>query len=140
MGTQQSVQRCNFEDVQHMIQMKTGHLIHTLSEHHQQCLIDNTLDSSHEVEIINKLLHGSKDDMIIIYGKHCNDTSVHKKHEQLCQLGFTNVCMYSGGLFEWLCLQDIYGNDVFPTTSHEIDILKFKPHSCKEKKLLLTND
>lgn len=139
MGQQNSIQRCNFEDVQHAIETKTGYIIHTLSENHQECLIETTLNSSQEVELINKLLHGSKQELIIVYGKHCNDTSVHKKHEQLLQMGFSNVCMYSGGLFEWLCLQDIFGSDEFPTSSQEIDILKFKPQSCKQKNLLLTD-
>ena len=30
-------------------------------------------------------------------------------------------------MFEWLLLQDIYGNDNFPTTSKDLDILKYKP-------------
>ena len=34
---------------------------------------------------------------------------------------------YPGGVFEWLLLQDIYGNDNFPTTKKELDILKYKP-------------
>jgi hypothetical protein len=37
------------------------------------------------------------------------------------------VKVYFGGMFEWLLLQDVYGSDSFPTTSKEIDILKFKP-------------
>jgi hypothetical protein len=27
-----------------------------------------------------------------------------------------------------LLLQDVYGNDLFPTTSNELDILKYKSH------------
>ena len=27
--------------------------------------------------------------------------------------------------FEWLLLQDVFGEDLFPTTSKELDILKF---------------
>ena len=49
-----------------------------------------------------------------------------KKYEQLIGLGFTNIYIYPGGLFEWLCLQDIYSKDEFPTTREELDILKFK--------------
>ena len=44
-------------------------------------------------------------------------------------LGFYNVYLYNGGLFEWLLLQDIYGFDEFPTTKKELDILKYKPKS-----------
>ena len=33
-------------------------------------------------------------------------------------------------MFEWLLLQDIYGNDDFKTTQEELDILKYKPQKC----------
>jgi len=36
------------------------------------------------------------------------------------------VYIYSGGLFEWLLLQDIYGSDLFPTTNDKVDFLKYK--------------
>jgi hypothetical protein len=48
-------------------------------------------------------------------------------HNQLVKLGFSNVFIYLGGLFEWLMLQDIYGYDEFPTTIKQIDFLKYKP-------------
>jgi hypothetical protein len=32
-----------------------------------------------------------------------------------------------GGIFEWLMLQDIYGEEMFPTNKKELDILKYKP-------------
>ena len=51
------------------------------------------------------------------------------KYTQLLNLGFTNVYIYPGGLFEWLCLQDIYGFENFPTTKKELDILRFKGRS-----------
>jgi hypothetical protein len=45
------------------------------------------------------------------------------------QNGFPEVYVYSGGLFEWMLLQDIYGQDEFPTTKKVLDILKWKPAS-----------
>jgi len=45
---------------------------------------------------------------------------------QLANLGLKNVKVYYGGLFEWLCLQEIYGAELFPTTSQETDLLKYK--------------
>ena len=41
-------------------------------------------------------------------------------------LGFSQLYIYYGGLFEWLLLQDIYGND-FSTTTQNLDILKYRP-------------
>ena len=42
------------------------------------------------------------------------------------ELGFKNIYVYIGGIFEWLLLQDIYGDEQFPTTIKIIDILKYK--------------
>jgi len=47
----------------------------------------------------------------------------------LTSLGFYNVYIYIGGIFEWLLLQDIYGEKEFPTTNKELDLLKYKPSS-----------
>ena len=81
------------------------------------------------VDTINKYIRENKGLKIIIYGKNCNDDSIHKKYQQLLSLGFYNVYAYNGGMFEWLMLQDIYGAELFPCTKLEKDILKFKPHS-----------
>jgi hypothetical protein len=54
---------------------------------------------------------------------------VYDKYEQLIKLGFRHVYVYPGGLFEWLCLQDIYSSELFPTSKKELDILKYKPSS-----------
>ena len=137
MGSQQSIQRCNFEDIQSVIQERNGYLINTLADTEQSCLIDSTIHSKDETKLINQLLQSNKNIKIIVYGKHSDDTSVHKKYEQLIQLGFTNVFIYSGGLFQWMCLQDIYGQDEFRTTTQELDILRFKPPSISTKNLLL---
>ena len=67
-----------------------------------------------------------KDKKIIVYGKNNNDDKLFNKYQQLIGLGFTNVHIYIGGIFEWLLLQEVYGNEQFPTTSSELDILKYK--------------
>jgi hypothetical protein len=54
------------------------------------------------------------------------DYSIFKKYDQLIKLGFYNIFIYTGGLFEWLLLQDIYNCELFPTTTKENDILKYK--------------
>jgi len=90
-----------------------------------------------EVELINKLIrHGNKEIKILIYGRNCNDEKVYIKYNQLCSLGFYNVYIYMGGLFEWLMLQDIYGTNEFPTTKKELDILKYKPNKVLNVQLL----
>ena len=66
------------------------------------------------------------------------DDSIVRKYNQLTGLGLINVVVYPGGLFEWLLLQDIYGNDSFPTTKKELDILKYKGKKLGNR-LMLTN-
>jgi len=138
MGNSQSVQKINYEDVQFAIKNKEAHiLINTLDDSDQECLIPNTVNIQREVELINKLLQiGNKIVKIIIYGRNCNDEKIYTKYNQLVSLGFYNVYIYTGGLFEWLMLQDIYGDKEFPTTKKELDFLKFKQHKILNIQLL----
>ena len=63
------------------------------------------------------------------------DEGIVSKYNQLIKLGF-NVYVYPGGLFEWLLLQDIYGDDSFPTTKKEVDILQFKGERISNRLLI----
>jgi len=129
MGNSQSVQKINFEDVQYVIKNPETHLlINTLNETQQDCLLPNTTNIIQEELLINKLIkNGNKKINIIIYGTNSNDEKIYKKAQQLTSLGFFNIYVYIGGLFEWLLLQDIYGEKEFPTTFKQLDLLKFKP-------------
>ena len=75
---------------------------------------------------VSAISFGIEEITIIVYGKNNSDPSSEKKAKQLVSLGFTNVFIYIGGMFEWLLLQDIYGNIEFPTTKKQLDILKYK--------------
>lgn len=138
MGNSQSIQKINFEDVQYVLKNPESHLlINTLHDTEQICLLPNTVQASQEEMIINKYLNnGLKNIKIIIYGRNCNDEKIYSKSSQLISLGFYNVYIYSGGLFEWLLLQDIYGKQEFPTTKKELDLLKFKPNKIFNISLL----
>ena len=139
MGNKVSIKKIGFEDVQFVIKHKKRNyiLINTLTITEQNCLIPGTIAVNNEEEIINKNLN--KNISIIIYGKNANDDSIFKKYEQLLTLGFNSVFVYTGGLFEWLLLQDIYGTEEFPTTSEELDILKYRANSVLQERLLLEN-
>ena len=103
----------------------------------QKCLIKNTVAIDNEEMIINSCLkNGQKDIHIIIYGKNSNDEHIYTKYTQLISLGFRNVYLYTGGMFEWLMIQDIFGEEEFPTTSKEIDILKYKSNKVLHIPLL----
>jgi len=101
-------------------------LINTLPETEQNCLIHKTMKAHDEINQMNSYLKSNKNIMIIIYGKNYRDKTIIKKFNQLKKLGFTNVHIYFGGMFEWLLLQEIYGNDNFKTDGTTLDILQFK--------------
>jgi len=138
MGNSQSSIKINYEDVQFIIKNPEGHLlINTLSSSEQNCLILNTINFNNEENIINACIkRGAKDIKIVIYVKNSNDEKLYNKYSQLTSLGFHNVYIYTGGLFEWLMLQDIYGEKEFPTTKKELDILKYKPNKVFNVPLL----
>ena len=138
MGNSQSIQKINFEDVQFILKNSESHLlINTLPETEQSCLLPLTVQASQEENIINKYLkNGLKNVRIIIYGRNCNDEKIYTKYGQFTSLGFYNVYIYTGGLFEWLMLQDIYGTQEFPTTKKELDLLKYKSNKILNISLL----
>jgi hypothetical protein len=101
-------------------------LINTLPIDQQDCLILKTLTAEKEIIQIqsfqeNFILNRN----IVIYGKNSIDNTVDIKFQQLVNLGFTNVFIYRGGMFEWCLLQDIYGKDEFQTTINILDPLKW---------------
>jgi len=128
MGNSQTIRKINFEDMQTVTRNPEIYLIiNTLPAKEQSCLIINTISIEEEESIINKhMKQSSMDIRVIIYGKNSNDELVNNKYKQLQSLGFYNIYIYTGGLFEWLMLQDIYGKDFFLTTNNELDFLKFK--------------
>jgi len=138
MGNSQSIRKVNYEDIQYVIKNSEIHItINTLTQEEQDCLLPNTLNINKEEGIINQLiLKGNKHVKIIVYGRNCNDEKVYTKYNQLTSLGFYNVYIYPGGLFEWLMLQDIYGSSDFPTTKKELDILRYKPNKILNIQLL----
>lgn len=138
MGNKQSIKKISFEDVQYVIKnSEIFLLINTLPPDEQNCLIFTTSDIKKEEELINKFIKlGNFNVKLIIYGKNCNDEKIFIKEEQLRNLGFSNTFVYCGGLFEWLLLQDIYGAEFFPTTTHVLDILKYKPNKILDIKCI----
>lgn len=126
MGVNQSIMKVNFEDIKKIINKDNYFLINTLDTDNQQCVIKGTIPVDKEVKIVNEN-RNNKDIHIVIYGMNTNDENIYKKYKQLISLGVANIYIYPGGLFEWLCLQDIYGDTNFPTIGEELDILKYKP-------------
>lgn len=120
------IKKINFQDMQYCINNNEYVIITTLKYGNDHCLIKNTISINEESNLLNKYLSTNKNKNIIIYGMNSNDNSIINKYNQLINLGFVNVYLYTGGLFEWLLLQEIYGKDEFETNNYEIDILKYK--------------
>jgi rhodanese-related sulfurtransferase len=134
------IRNINFEDMKittlNTSKQKNDLIINTLDPKNQECLIKGTVSIEEEILILNTQLNKDKNTRIIIYGMNACDYSIVKKYEQLIGLGFYNVYVYPGGLFEWLLLQDIYGFELFPTTKKENDLLKYKGHQQFNVKML----
>lgn len=143
-----SIKKLSFEDIQFVLNNKLDDsldnsldnsyfLINTLNSLEQECLIPNTVPLEKEEIVINEYIKmGKKNKKIIIYGKNSNDEKIFTKYFQLQNLGFYNIYVYLGGLFEWLLLQDVYGFNEFPTTKKEMDLLKYKPSKKLNIRLL----
>jgi hypothetical protein len=136
MGNAETKQ-INFEVVQNYIQRLNIDtnilLINTLLSHEQDCVIYGTKTPQEEETLINDMLVNPLDPntTMIIYGKNARDASISKKIEQLRTLGILGrikVQIYTGGLFEWLLLQEVYGSDLFKTSGSNgmPDLLKYK--------------
>jgi hypothetical protein len=122
-----SFSTCDFDYILKKISASPDYiLINILPENDQLCLIKSTLLANTETTIINELIYSNKKKEIIIYGKNYKDTKVIDKYNQLKKLGFINVKIYFGGLFEWLLLREIYGDANFPIIGNCIDLLKYK--------------
>lgn len=112
MGQTSSNLKCSFQE----LQKKKGNfiLINTLPLHKQEYLIKGTMPALEESKRINEYLYKNKKIEIVIYGLDAQDPSISKKYIQLKTLGFENVSVYMGGIFEWALLQEVYGSN-FPT-------------------------
>ena len=113
-----------FEQMQIYSKSNDYLLINTLKEDMQHCLIINTIPAKQEVSAVEKALKDNKP--FVIYGMHHYDSTLLRKYQQLKNLGAGIIYVYGGGMFEWLLLQDIYGDEEFPTSGKELDILKYE--------------
>jgi hypothetical protein len=99
-------------------------IINVLSETEQDVLIQGTVPCSEEVAEVEKAIAEKK--VIIIYGRNNHDDRVCLKYSQLKKLG-GKAKVYIGGLFEWILLQELYGNERFPLTSYNFDPYQYSP-------------
>ena len=125
MGNQ-FTKKVSFQDIQYAQSNEHTIIINTLPEHEQSILIFKTIPIASEISQVENAIKLKTN--IIIYGKNSNDETIYVKYNQISKLGGL-ASIYVGGLFEWMLLQDIYGPELFKTTSKTLDILKFKPNN-----------
>lgn len=126
------LKRADYEDILHAIRTPANILIiNTLPAMEQSVLIKGTLPFADEESTINSIIgeYAMDQTTLIVYGKHANDETAEKKCRQFQTLGFRNVFLYGGGLFEWLLLQDIFGDVNFPTVGKADNFLRYKAPS-----------
>ena len=125
MGVMYSMPSYNYHQLQDRMKFDII-LINTMSLSKQDCLIKGTIKAIFEEDYINKLLKTNKNKEIILYGIHHTDLSVITKYNQLKKLGFKNVYIYFGGMYEWLLLQDVFGAINFQTDGIITNIVDYK--------------
>lgn len=116
----------SYEDVQRAQTKYT--IISTFPVTEQNLLIYHTVPCTVEITMVEESIKQKKP--IIIYGRHHLDATIYKKYDQIKKLGGV-AYIYPGGLYEWLLLQEIYGNDEFKTTFYKkpMDLIKYKPNN-----------
>jgi hypothetical protein len=114
------LERATFDDVSDPRYL----LINVLSENEQDVLIQGTVSCTDEVAEVEKAIQEKKG--IIVYGRNNHDDRVWVKYTQLKKLG-GKPKVYVGGLFEWILLQELYGNERFPLTSYKFDPYQYSP-------------
>ena len=121
--------KLTFEDVQEVLKRARGcTILSTLPPGEQRFLLPGTVVPGAEEARMNHLLAGSgkTTEQIVVYGKNACDDLPYRRYKQLAGLGFKHVGIYAGGLLEWALLQDVYGNDLFPSKGECEDILAFR--------------
>lgn len=126
MGNTQSLQKISFQDMIHCVERKYT-IITVMKYDDNLCLIKGTVPIINEESIINEIYNKDLTTPIVIYGYHSCDENIIKKYIQLKELGFKNIYIYPGGMFEWLLLQDIYTDKYIKTNSKEMNLLKYRP-------------
>lgn len=115
------IRRCNFETVNMArhdgVIISAGPLV---------SYIEGTVDGDKANQVLDKCLREDPSKLVVFYGLNSTDSAPLHRWNNATQLGLENAHVYCGGMFEWLILGELYGNDMFPVTSIQDDLLKFK--------------
>jgi len=132
------VSNIGFDDILVALKDKTRYIfISTMPVDMQNALIPNTIPCSDEATTINRIMDefNTAKYTLIVYGKNACDTDPSKKYEQLWNLGFSDIHIFPGGMFEYILLNDMYGEKLFPISGSNgtgspvvtVDIMTYRP-------------
>jgi len=113
----ETYKKINVEEMQTILRTPEKYIIiHTLTSEYQDYIIPGTVQDTREESVINEMLTriDIPDKPIVIYGKNARDETPETKTKQLKSLGLHDLSIYSGGMFEWLLLNEVYGDTEFP--------------------------
>ena len=113
----ETYKKINPEEMQTILKTPEKYIIiHTLTSEYQDYVIPGTVQDTREESVINEMLTriDIPDKPIVIYGKNARDETLVTKANQLKSLGIHDISVYSGGMFEWLLLNEVYGPTEFP--------------------------
>jgi hypothetical protein len=105
-------------------------LINTFTpvQQQQHGLIRGTTLADKEEQVVQSALERDLSITILVYGHNALDPLPYRQADKLRNLGFKNVYVYVGGMFEWLLLCDLYGPDQYPLmTVQEEDPMHHAP-------------
>lgn len=123
--------RVGFEDVLFAMKQRNCLLMNTMPREEQDYLIAHTIRFHEEETRINNIIDDNVQHqyIVIIYGRNTMDETIEKRYSQMIHLGFhkSNVWIYYGGLFEYSMLQEMFGQEMFPSIGTCRDLLKYKP-------------
>jgi rhodanese-related sulfurtransferase len=116
-SSSETYKKISVEEMQTILKTPAKYIIiHTLTSEYQDYVIPGTVQDTREESVINEMLTriDIPDKPIVIYGKNARDETPETKAKQLKSLGIHDISVYSGGMFEWLLLNEVYGSDEFP--------------------------
>ena len=94
------------------------YLITVMDRNESDKVIKGTIPFNEEESTMNSIIKQNKVDnvTVIVYGKDACDERIYTKAKQMMELGFNRIRIYTGGMFEWNLLVELYGDENFPTS------------------------
>ena len=118
------------EDLKLLMRKHNAHLFNGLPIGYTNCNIKGTVDPENAKEYIKNL--NKEKDLVIVYCANATCSASHSFASKELR-GFKNKFLYTGGLYEWLLLQNFYSEKKFPTIGKcKLETMKDYKHLPKK--------